>query len=93
MVVADIGHWVLTRGSVDVPCAHTGPGLLGVGSLHERSLRFWFISLGDDLQLRRVNDEHHAVLDAIAISHAATKPQPPPRTAPRTHAIVGLGIV
>jgi DNA-binding GntR family transcriptional regulator len=37
-----------------------------LSSLHERSLRFWFISLGDDLQLRRVNDEHHAVLDAIA---------------------------
>jgi DNA-binding GntR family transcriptional regulator len=37
-----------------------------LSALHERSLRFWFISLGDDLQLRRVNDEHHAVLDAIA---------------------------
>jgi GntR family transcriptional regulator, rspAB operon transcriptional repressor len=37
-----------------------------LSSLHERSLRFWFISLGDDLQLRRVNDEHHAVLDALA---------------------------
>lgn len=37
-----------------------------LSSLHERSLRFWFISLGDDLQLRRVNDDHHAVLDAIA---------------------------
>jgi GntR family transcriptional regulator, rspAB operon transcriptional repressor len=40
-------------------------------SLHERSLRFWFISLGDDLQLRRVNDEHHAVLDAIAARNKA----------------------
>ncbi len=37
-----------------------------LGALHERSLRFWFISLSDDLQLRRVNDEHRAVLDAIA---------------------------
>jgi DNA-binding FadR family transcriptional regulator len=35
--------------------------------LHERSLRFWFISLGDDLQLRRVDEEHRAVLDAIAV--------------------------
>ncbi len=34
--------------------------------LHERSLRFWFISLGDDLQLRRVDEEHHAVLEAVA---------------------------
>jgi DNA-binding GntR family transcriptional regulator len=34
--------------------------------LHERSLRFWFISLGDDLQLRRVDEEHRAVLEAIA---------------------------
>ncbi len=32
--------------------------------LHERSLRFWFIAFGDDLQLRRINDEHHAVLAA-----------------------------
>jgi DNA-binding GntR family transcriptional regulator len=34
--------------------------------LHDRSLRFWFISLGDDLQLRRVDEEHRAILDAIA---------------------------
>jgi DNA-binding FadR family transcriptional regulator len=33
--------------------------------LHERSLRFWFIAFGDDLQLRRVDDEHRAVLAAI----------------------------
>ena len=33
--------------------------------LHERSLRFWFIAFGDDLQLRRVDDEHHAILSAI----------------------------
>jgi len=35
-------------------------------SLHERSLRFWFLSLGDDLHLRRVNDEHRAILHGIA---------------------------
>jgi len=34
--------------------------------LHERSLRFWFISLGDDLQLRRVDEEHREILNAIA---------------------------
>lgn len=33
--------------------------------LHERSLRFWFISLGDDLQLRRIHQEHCDVLDAL----------------------------
>ena len=33
--------------------------------LHERSLRFWFVAFGDDLQLRRINDEHHAVLAAF----------------------------
>ena len=33
--------------------------------LHERSLRFWFIAFGDDLQLRRIDDEHRAILDAI----------------------------
>ncbi len=39
--------------------------------LHDRSLRFWFISLGDDLQLRRVDEEHRAILDAIARRDAA----------------------
>ena len=34
--------------------------------LHERSLRFWFISLGDDLQLRRVDEEHRNILNAMA---------------------------
>jgi DNA-binding GntR family transcriptional regulator len=34
-------------------------------TLHERSLRFWFIAFGDDLQLRRVLDEHAAILAAI----------------------------
>lgn len=33
--------------------------------LHERSLRFWFIAVGDDLQLRRIDDEHRAILTAI----------------------------
>jgi len=33
--------------------------------LHERSLRFWFIAFGDDLQLRRIDDEHHAILSAF----------------------------
>jgi DNA-binding GntR family transcriptional regulator len=33
--------------------------------LHERSLRYWFIAFGDDLQLRRVDEEHRAVLSAI----------------------------
>jgi DNA-binding GntR family transcriptional regulator len=33
--------------------------------LHERSLRFWFIAFGDDLQLRRIDDEHRAILAAI----------------------------
>lgn len=37
-----------------------------LATLHERSLRFWFISLGDDLQLRRVDEEHRAILDAMA---------------------------
>jgi DNA-binding GntR family transcriptional regulator len=39
--------------------------------LHDRSLRFWFISLGDDLQLRRVDEEHRAILDALARRDAA----------------------
>jgi DNA-binding GntR family transcriptional regulator len=33
--------------------------------LHERSLRFWFIAFADDLQLRRIDDEHRAILAAI----------------------------
>jgi DNA-binding GntR family transcriptional regulator len=37
-----------------------------LATLHERSLRFWFISLGDDLQLRRVDEEHREILDAMA---------------------------
>ena len=33
--------------------------------LHERSLRFWFIAFADDLQLRRIDDEHRAILSAV----------------------------
>ena len=33
--------------------------------LHERSLRFWFIAFVDDLQLRRIDGEHRAILSAI----------------------------
>jgi DNA-binding GntR family transcriptional regulator len=33
--------------------------------LHERSLRFWFIAFADDLQLRRIDEEHRAILSAI----------------------------
>lgn len=36
-----------------------------ISRLHDRSLRFWFISLADDLQLRRVDEEHRAILDAV----------------------------
>ena len=34
--------------------------------LHERSLRFWFIAFGDDLQLHRIDDEHRAIAAALA---------------------------
>lgn len=34
-------------------------------ALHERSLRFWFIAVGDDLQLRRIAEEHRAIVAAI----------------------------
>lgn len=33
--------------------------------LHERSLRFWFVSLSDSKHLMQVDDEHHAVLKAL----------------------------
>jgi DNA-binding GntR family transcriptional regulator len=33
--------------------------------LHDRSLRFWFIAVGDDLQLRRIAQEHKAIVAAI----------------------------
>lgn len=34
-------------------------------NLHERSLRFWFISLRDPDHHRRVLDQHRAILDAL----------------------------
>ena len=34
-------------------------------TLHDRSLRFWFIAVGDDLQLRRIAQEHKAIVMAI----------------------------
>ena len=34
-------------------------------ALHERSLRFWFIAVGDDLQLRRIAEEHRAIVSAL----------------------------
>jgi GntR family transcriptional regulator, rspAB operon transcriptional repressor len=33
--------------------------------LRERSLRFWFIAFADELQLRRIDEEHQAILRAI----------------------------
>jgi DNA-binding GntR family transcriptional regulator len=33
--------------------------------LHERSLRFRFIAFADELQLRRIDDEHRSILSAI----------------------------
>jgi len=39
--------------------------------LHERSLRFWFIAFGDDLQLRRVDEEHRAILAAVRAGNRA----------------------
>lgn len=36
-----------------------------LGRLHERSLRFWFISLSDSSHLRQVNDEHQLILSAF----------------------------
>lgn len=34
--------------------------------LHERSLRFWFIAFADDLQFHRIDEEHHAIVTALA---------------------------
>jgi GntR family transcriptional regulator, rspAB operon transcriptional repressor len=34
-------------------------------SLHERSLRFWFISLNAPAQYQRINAEHTAIVSAI----------------------------
>jgi len=33
--------------------------------LHDRSLRFWFVSLNNDLQLRRIHQEYGDVLEAL----------------------------
>jgi DNA-binding GntR family transcriptional regulator len=38
-------------------------------SLHERSLRFWFISLNAPTQYQSVHREHHAILSAIRQRH------------------------
>jgi DNA-binding GntR family transcriptional regulator len=38
-------------------------------SLHERSLRFWFISLNAPTQYQSVHREHHAILRAIRRRH------------------------
>jgi GntR family transcriptional regulator, rspAB operon transcriptional repressor len=53
-------HWKISLAAKNAVLADT------ISRLHDRSLRFWFISLGDDLQLRRVDEEHRAILDAIA---------------------------
>jgi DNA-binding GntR family transcriptional regulator len=37
-----------------------------LGLLHERSLRFWFIAFANDLQLRRIGEEHRDIFDAMA---------------------------
>lgn len=39
-------------------------------NLHERSLRFWFVSLNNDVHLRSVRREHEAILDAIGAHDA-----------------------
>lgn len=39
-------------------------------NLHQRSLRFWFVSLNDDVHLRNVQSEHQAILDAIVARDA-----------------------
>jgi DNA-binding GntR family transcriptional regulator len=44
--------------------------------LHERSLRFWLISFGDALQLRRVDDEHRNILEACGRSKRMSAPSP-----------------
>jgi DNA-binding GntR family transcriptional regulator len=36
-----------------------------IRTLHDRSLRFWFISLRDPVHHVAVKDEHWAILDAI----------------------------
>jgi DNA-binding GntR family transcriptional regulator len=58
-------HWRISLAARNAVLADT------ISRLHDRSLRFWFISLGDDLQLRRVDEEHHAILDCVVRRDAA----------------------
>ena len=58
-------HWKISLAARNTVLADT------ITRLHDRSLRFWFISLGDDLQLRRVDEEHRAIMDAVARRDAA----------------------
>jgi GntR family transcriptional regulator, rspAB operon transcriptional repressor len=53
-------HWKISLAAKNAVLAET------ITRLHDRSLRFWFISLGDDLQLRRVDEEHRSIMDAVA---------------------------
>jgi DNA-binding GntR family transcriptional regulator len=52
-------HWKISLAAKNTVLADT------ITRLHDRSLRFWFISLGDDLQLRRVDEEHRSIMDAV----------------------------
>jgi DNA-binding GntR family transcriptional regulator len=36
-----------------------------LSTLHDRSLRFWFISLSDTEHMRQVQEEHLRILDAM----------------------------
>jgi DNA-binding GntR family transcriptional regulator len=58
-------HWKISLAAKNIVLADT------ISRLHDRSLRFWFISLGDDLQLRRVDEEHRVILDAVVRRDAA----------------------
>ncbi len=58
-------HWKISLAAKNTVLADT------ISRLHDRSLRFWFISLGDDLQLRRVDEEHRVILDAVVRRDAA----------------------
>ena len=58
-------HWKKSLAAKNTVLADT------ITRLHDRSLRFWFISLGDDLQLRRVDEEHRSIMDAVVRRDAA----------------------
>jgi DNA-binding GntR family transcriptional regulator len=58
-------HWKISLAARNTVLADT------ITRLHDRSLRFWFISLGDDLQLRRVDEEHRSIMDAVVRRDAA----------------------